>query len=135
VLPIERSVDHGALAGGKPESHPFGAGAKALGAEQHPRVRQAAEHFSDARDQCRARDGARFPVRVGLVHDDEAHRRHARNSTAAGVRTAGFTLCVCPASSPYRAPGTTPAIAFAASRSRASVFDPFITSTGTPIDA
>ena len=62
------------------------------------------------RDQRRARDRARLPVRVGLVHDDESHARQlrldavnvepVRNSTTAGARTAGFTLCVCPASSP-----------------------------------
>ena len=78
------------------------------------------------------------------MHDDESHVRHVRpdvvvvgavkNSTTAGARTPGFTLCVCPANSRYRAPGTAFTIVCAASRSLGSVLAPFITSTGTRIE-
>ena len=91
---------------GKPESHALGARAKTFPASKRTRLRQRDEQRSHTRNQLRARDRARLPVGVGLVHDDESHasvsarrRVSGENSTTAGVRTSGFTLCVCPASS------------------------------------
>ena len=109
VVAFKGTVDHGARARRKPEPHAVRAGAEPLCAEEHARLRHLAEQRSHARDQLRARDRARLPLRAGLVHDDESHALQLRpgtaatpvkNSATAGARTPGFTLCVCPGNSP-----------------------------------
>src|SRR5262245_50267771 len=123
VISLEWAVDDrdGAIA--ELETHALRAGAKPFGALKTACLRELSEKTSDASDEFRPRDRARLPVRVGLVHDDETHRdqlqadvwRDARNSTTAGTRISGFTLCVCPGSSRYSAPVTTCATVRAAS--------------------
>jgi len=58
-----------------------------------------------------------------------------RNSASAGARTLGLTLCVCPSSVRYCAPGTASATACVAFASRTSVLEPWIASVGILIDA
>ena len=124
VAALEGTVDDAPRARGKCDPHTFRARAETFSSEKVPCLRKLAEQPAHTPDQLWRRNRARLPVRVGLVHDDEPHARQLRlgvafdavkNSTTAGVRTSGFTLCVCPASSLCCAPGMTSAIARAAS--------------------
>ena len=73
VVAFEWTVDQGAHACRKPEPHALRAGSEAFRAEEHTRRRQLTQQRSHTRNQRRARDRARLPMRVGAVHDDEPH--------------------------------------------------------------
>src|SRR5688500_2418563 len=80
VAAIERSREDRRLTAGETESHAVGTRTEPFRREERTGVREPSEEAAHPRNQFLVRYSAAFPVRVGLVHDDEAHpstRLHA----------------------------------------------------------